>query len=130
MKMFIALVCMSMIGCGYSSTNNEMVAQPKKIHHTTPILCHNYTELDVSMGVMRNGSGSMSTEDVLLTVNNDKDQIVLQKAIDDGKLVKIHYDEFRFAVCIPVEGAIKTEDQKKQDKIDELKKQLDQLQSK
>jgi len=130
MKMLlITLICLSLIGCGYSSNNNKMVAQPKKIHHNTPILCHNYTELDVSLGVLRNGSGSMSTEDVLLTVNNDKDQVVLQRAIDDGKLVEIHYDEFRLALCVPeyqitsveiIEGAVKTEDQKKQ--LDSLQK--------
>lgn len=126
-------------GCGYSSTDNELIAQPKKVFHQTPIVCPNRNDVDVSLGVMRGGVGSMSVADMMLTVNNPKDVATLEKAIADGKLVKIRYNEFRLALCQEdndltsveiVDGVAKTEDQKKSETIDALEKQLRDLKGK
>jgi hypothetical protein len=96
--MLFAVLMLS--SCGYSSVKNEMIGQVKKVVSNTPIICPNYTSVDVSLGVMRNGVGSMSTQDVWLTVVREEDVTILKQAAESGKLVKINYDELRFAFCI------------------------------
>ena len=107
-----------------------------KIHHQTPMLCGNRNDIDISLGVMRGGVGSMSTQDMYLTVPNQKDLETLDKAIVDGKLVKFHYNEYRFAFCQQdetltsveiVDGVPKSEDEKKQQEIENLEKHLKSL---
>src|SRR5579859_447764 len=48
--------------CGNSSVGNELEGQVKKVVKRTPIFCSDYVEADVSLGVIRNGVGSMSQE--------------------------------------------------------------------
>ena len=133
----VGALFLSMLGgCGYSSTDNELIAQPKKVFHQTPIICPNRNDVDLSLGVMRGGVGSMSTQDMMLTVNDPKNVALLEKAIADGKLVKIHYNEFRFQWCQEesdltsveiVDGVAKTEDQKRAETVEALEKQLRDL---
>jgi hypothetical protein len=85
-------------GC-YSSRDNELVGQPKKVVNVTPILCSDRSDLDISLGVLRNGVGSMSTADEWLTVQRQQDVDTLNKAVVDGKLVRVKYDVHRFAWC-------------------------------
>lgn len=95
----LALACYG-VGCiGYSSTDNELVGQPKKVLHQTPIVCDERYDLDMSLGVMRDGVGSMSQQDVVLTVPNSNDVKTLTKAVADGKLVRVRYDIKRFVWC-------------------------------
>lgn len=90
---------MILTGCGYSSKNNESIGQPKKVVNLTPILCNDRVDVDVSLGVMRGGVGSMSTEDLWLTVPHDSDQKLLTEAAAKGKLVKVNYDVKRLTWC-------------------------------
>lgn len=94
-----AAVATAATGCGYSSINNQTLGQPKRLHQETPLICGPFTDLDLSLGVMRNGVGSMSPHDELFYVPNKEDQVLLDQAIKDGKLVRITYDERRFQVC-------------------------------
>lgn len=87
-----------LVGCGYSSYDNTAIGQVKKIHHNTPIFCSNYDDADISLGVMRDGVGSMSKEDI--------DVVIPANLIDDfeklaasGGLVEIHYNQARMAFC-------------------------------
>lgn len=137
-KVFLFSILVAMCGCGYSSVDNELIAQPKKIFHQTPLICPNRNDVDVSLGVMRDGVGSMSTHDIYLTVPNQKDLQTLETAINDGKLVKIHYNDYRFTWCQQsetvtsveiVDGPVKTEQEKRQQEIEALTKKLQQLQS-
>ncbi len=136
MKNLIIAAMLLVCGCGYSSVDNDAIGQPKKIHHQTPMLCSNRNDIDISLGVMRGGVGSMSTQDLYLTVPNQKDLETLDKAIVDGKLVKFHYNQYRLAFCQQddtltsveiVDGVPKSEDEKKQQEIDNLEKHLKSL---
>ena len=95
----VVLLSLILVGCGRSSVDNEMIGQPKKLIRRTPILCFNRTDLDISLGVLRNGVGSVSTADELLTVPREEDRKTLARAIEAGQLVKLHYDVYRITFC-------------------------------
>lgn len=94
-------ICLT--ACGTSSSGNESVGQIKKVTNETPLICPDYTEVDVSLGVIRNGVGSMSKEDLILAIDNsERDTITkLKKAAEDGSIVKFNYDIRRIAPCWP-----------------------------
>lgn len=94
-----AAALLSLSACGYSSRDNEAIGQVKKVANVTPILCFDRTDADISLGVMRNGVGSMSTQDMWLTVRNEKDAAVLRDAANTGKLVRFHYQVARINWC-------------------------------
>lgn len=59
-------------GClGHTSRDNEAVGQVKRVHNNTPLLCPDYKDVDISLGVMRNGVGSMSTQDKWFFIQDD-----------------------------------------------------------
>ena len=104
MKMkFVILSALSALifsGClGYSARENELTGQVKKVVSRTPIVCSDRVDTDISLGVMRNGVGSMSTEDQWFTVPNQADQELLRKASESGALVKVTYDVIRITWC-------------------------------
>lgn len=86
-------------GCGYSSRDNELIGQAKKVVHNTPIICPDYYMVDVSLGVMRGGIGSMSTQDVWITVDDRHALDTINAAVTSGSIVKINYDVKRIAWC-------------------------------
>jgi hypothetical protein len=87
--------------CGFEARNNELVGQVKKVIDVTPLICGDYTTADISLGVVRNGTGSMSKEDVIVVVDNHVDVATLKKAAETGDLVKVTYDVKRATVCEP-----------------------------
>lgn len=92
----------SLSGClGYESQDNTLIGQVKKVQQATPIICPNYTRADISLGVMRNGVGSMSSQDIWVYVANNKDLETLNSAVTSGSLVKIKYNTMRAAFCTP-----------------------------
>jgi hypothetical protein len=94
---FLALV--SITGCGYSHRNNELVGQPKSIEQTTPILCPEQNILHMSLGVMRNGVGSMSTEDVMINIPDNSMVPLLKEVVKDGKLINAVTNQARMRWC-------------------------------
>lgn len=100
---------MTLSSCGYSSKQNELIGQVKKVKHETPIFCRDRTDVDISLGVMRNGVGSMSSEDKFLTVTNPDDVRALIKANESGALVKVTYDEARLNFCYQTDIVTKVE---------------------
>jgi len=100
MKLYsVVLVLVLLAGCGYSSKDNEMVGQVKKVVKNTPIICPDFMDADISLGVMRGGSGSMSSEDVWGVITDKDQEKILREANETGALVKIRFDVKRFAVC-------------------------------
>ena len=98
----VALSCLTS-GCwGYSSRNNELTGQVKYVERKTPMFCDDRIDADISLGVMRKGVGSMSTQDALVYVPSDADAKILTAAAESGQLVKIKYDEQRFSLCKPL----------------------------
>lgn len=95
--------------CGYSSKANEVVGQVKKVIAKTPIICDDFSEIDVSMGVLRNGVGSVSKEDLILW--SDKPEIVkaLKDAAASGQIVNVTYDAKRLTYCVPEDIVTKVE---------------------
>lgn len=89
--------------CGYSSQQNDMVGQVKKLISRTPLICPDYTEVDVSMGVLRGGNGSVSKEDLVLFVKNPSDLPTLKQAAENADIVKITYNDYRASICTPEE---------------------------
>lgn len=101
-KMMLFVVAAVLVsGCGYSSMNSELTGQVKYVQNQTPIFCYNYVFVDLSLGAMRGGTGSVSTQDVQLTVMTPEQADTLKKAATDGKLVKIIYNDRRFSLCQP-----------------------------
>lgn len=98
-KFFSIVMLLSLVSCGYSAKNSEMIGQVKSVTNETPILCNERNDVDISLGVLRNGVGSMSAEDVFLTISNEKDLAVLKEANESGKLVKVVYDFKRWTWC-------------------------------
>ena len=99
----VSVLLLALCSCGYTSKDNELIGQAKKVRHETPIICPDYANVDISLGVMRNGVGSMSTQDKWLLVRSESDLAKLKKAVEDGSIVKIKYDEYRVAICTPNE---------------------------
>lgn len=101
-KLLLATVLtLSLSGCfGDTSINNELTGQVKRVHTNTPLICSNFNDVDVSLGIMRNGIGSMSTNDEWLYVPNEVDFKLLSDAAANGTIVKITYDEARATFCV------------------------------
>lgn len=97
----LTLVLSGCQACGYSSQGNDLSGQVKKVVSHTPIVCPDYDEVDISMGYLNNGVGSISKEDVLLTIRNPQDVQPLRKAAQDGSIVKATYNVFRASPCEP-----------------------------
>ncbi len=113
MKKHICLVIIAMVitACGRSSVDNEAVGQVKTILKRTPLICEDYTEIGLSLGVMRNGIGSVSHEDMTLAVENTKtaDVALLKTAAELGWIVKIRYDVERVSPCWPTHRFLSVE---------------------
>jgi hypothetical protein len=95
----IMLTTLFLAGCGNVQKDSEAVGQVKKVTNTTPIICFDYQAVDISMGVMRNGVGSMSTQDIWFYIPDKSLAKTLRSAAESGKLVKITYDVRRWAPC-------------------------------
>ena len=103
----IVLFVISLVGCGYSQRDGEMIGQVKKVVRNTPLICSEFTSADISLGVIRGGIGSMSTQDVWVTILEKSTEDFLRKASETGQLVKLRYDEKRFDICRPEKVVIK-----------------------
>ena len=92
------------VGCGYSSVNNDAAGQVKQVHTVTPLFCSDYVEVALSLGVVRNGTGSISKEDIVLALEPGDPLIPTAKAAaTSGALVQFRYDEKRWpaGLCWP-----------------------------
>jgi hypothetical protein len=98
-KVFCLALTLCLAGCGYTSRDGEMIGQAKKISMRTPLICPNYYALDISLGIVRDGTGSMSTQDVWLTVYDLNDLDKMKAAVAAGAIVRVHYDMRRMAIC-------------------------------
>lgn len=87
------------VGCGYSHRDNDLVGQPKSVESTTPLLCPDQHILHMSLGVLRNGTGSMSTEDIRINIVDAHLVPALQLAISKGSLITARTNEARFRWC-------------------------------
>lgn len=97
---FLLIILLFISGCGYSSRQNEAIGQVKKVVSNTPLICNDYNDVDISLGVMVKGVGSMSSQDMWFYVPNQNDINILKKANESGKLVKFTYDTKRFRWCV------------------------------
>ncbi len=88
-----------MLGCGYSHVNNDLIGQPKSVESTTPIFCPNQHILHLSLGVMRNGVGSMSTQDISINIPDDNLMPGLKAAVEAGSIINAQTNEARFRFC-------------------------------
>jgi hypothetical protein len=109
-KAFLLLMVFGLTGCfGLMSSQNELVGQPKKIIHNTPILCPDHYSVDISLGVVRGGIGSVSNQDKWLYVPTLEMVDQLKQAIENGKLVKLTYDESRVRWCVDLSEVTRVE---------------------
>lgn len=90
---------LALTACGYSSMGNHLTGQVKRVKHQTPIFCPERVDADLSLGVIRNGVGSMSSEDVWVTVPDSESAKILEAAAQNGDIVDVEYDRARFAFC-------------------------------
>lgn len=85
----------------FEAKDSELIGQVKKVINNTPIVCPDYVDADISLGILRNGVGSMSSEDVWVYVPEKNHQDILKQAAESGALVKITYNTRRFTFCMP-----------------------------
>jgi hypothetical protein len=105
-KMIIAS-CLIMAGCGgmndgcmgWSAREITGSGQVKRVWKETPMLCPDSYAVDISLGVMRNGVGSVSTQDIVLFVE-EKDVAKLKIAAEMGAIIDFTYDVRRETVCV------------------------------
>jgi hypothetical protein len=99
----LALAIVVAAGCGDASRGNAIVGQVKRIKQMTPMICPDYIEVDLSLGVLRNGVGSTSREDATLAIDpSDHATIdVLTRASRSGQITHLTYDERRTSPCWP-----------------------------
>lgn len=93
------LALVTLAGCGYSHRDNDVVGQPKAIESTTPMLCPEQHVLHLSLGVMRHGVGSMSTQDISINIPDNSLLPGLKSAVESGKLINARTNEARFRWC-------------------------------
>jgi hypothetical protein len=98
--MIVGLLALFAFGCGYESVDNKMTGQVKKVHHNTPIFCSDYFSADISLGVLINGVGSMSTQDIEVVVE-EKDRDKFEFAAANNQIVEIGYKVKRVTFCTP-----------------------------
>lgn len=79
-----------------SSTTSGTV---KTINEHNRIFCPDYFTADISLGVVRNGTGASSREDVTLVIENSVDVEKLTKASEVGSIVHIKHETPRFSWC-------------------------------
>lgn len=94
-KTLAVLAVILLTACGHVSMDSEMVGQAKKVSPQTPLVCPNYTAFDMSLGVVRNGTGSMSTQDAWFVVRDTQDLDKIKQAVETGSLVKVRYNTLR-----------------------------------
>lgn len=99
MKKILILLVACLSACGYSQTESEAIGQVKKVANVNDIFCSRRVDTDISLGVMVNGVGSMSSQDLWLTVKDKTHIATLKKANETGKLVKFKYDVARLNWC-------------------------------
>ncbi len=99
MKLIVLIAVVGLAGCGYSSRDNEVSGQVKKVLNVTPLLCFDRTDVDLSLGVMRNGVGSMSTQDLIATAYDPEVIKTLKIAAETGALVKVKHQVARLRFC-------------------------------
>lgn len=85
--------------CGLSAREVTGSGQVKRVIKNTPLLCPDHYMVDISMGVMRDGVGSMSTHDISMFIE-DKFVDGLKDAAEKGQLVEFTYDKRRASWCI------------------------------
>ena len=89
-----------MVGIGeYAATDIVSVGQVKTVMNMTPMACNKFVDMSLSLGVMRNGAGSVSTEDVWMNLNTIEQIEIARRSQENGNLVRVTYDYFRFAPC-------------------------------
>lgn len=102
MKKLISLLiasCLALSACGYTAVDSEMIGQVKMVKSKTPIVCPDFKEADISLGVLRGGVGSMSTQDVWVVITSDAQLAVFKRAAETGELVKVTFDKKRVTFC-------------------------------
>lgn len=95
--LFVLFLVLS--GCGYSALNSEFTGQVKYVENVNPILCDQRVDAGITLGVMRNGTGSVSTHDIIVTVPDKDVQAILRSASESGAIVKMTYDQKRLTWC-------------------------------
>lgn len=95
----LLLLSVLVSGCGYSGRQGEAIGQAKKVTRVTNLLCEDYDAFDVSLGVMQNGTGSVSTQDVWYTVYDVRLLDKLRDFAVRGAIVRVSYDTRRCPFC-------------------------------
>lgn len=85
--------------CGWSGREISGTGQVKRVGLESNIVCPDYYEVDISLGIMRNGVGSMSTHDMKFFIPDGmvKD---FRTFAEKSSIVNFSYDERRSPWCV------------------------------
>lgn len=95
---FAVAAITALSGCGYDGRDTEVRGQVKRIMHNIPLICGDFSSVDISLGLFVNGNGSASKEDMWINVTREQ-EAVLRQAADQNRRVKIVYDSRRLSFC-------------------------------
>lgn len=109
MKKTILILSLFLTACGYSAKESEVIGQVKKVVNVTPLICSDRNEIDLSLGVIRGGVGSMSSEDIFMNVSDPTSLATLKAANETGSLVKVIYNTYRVAFCQEPKQVVRVE---------------------
>lgn len=98
-KVLCVGIMMAASSCGLTARDSEAVGQIKHVIKKTPIFCPDETLLDMSLGLMRNGTGSVSQENVWIRVSTPEQEKQLRDAATSGAPVRVTYDVQRVRFC-------------------------------
>lgn len=86
--------------CGWSGMDITGSGQVKRVSKVSPMICPDYYAVDISLGVMRNGVGSVSKEDMILYLP-DNMLIDMKRAAESSAIINFVYNERRSSNCVP-----------------------------
>ena len=90
------LAALTVSSCGYRSLESNELGQAKTVIKTNNLVCPDYYVLHVSLGVMKNGTGSMSNQDTDYSVDPTRVDIEkLRLAVRNGSLIETKFNTRR-----------------------------------
>lgn len=109
MKHVLLGAALLLSSCGNSATDIELTGQLKAAGVATNLICPDYFYLDMSMGVIKDGTGSVSKDDIFVTLYGRQEYKKYQELAKVGAIITVHANMRRAAFCTETYIMIKEE---------------------
>lgn len=97
----LILVPLLAISTGFGiGSEGELVGQIKEVRKVNPVICPRHATAEISLGHIKDGTGSYSTEDKLIQIPDDRVEEFKRYAVT-GEIVTAQTATWRLALCVP-----------------------------